>query len=656
MDVNEYEQFTKGGEFTFKRTDKFWSGTWSDQMIEQTLNREFKIKGGAIGRGITDSSLTSFTMPILHNICEAVEVYSETQFSSSEQHVKARESRIERDDKDVAKLLQLLDIHNPFPISDAITSLSTGVKGDKSSINCFRAREIGELLVEEIQNKMLKNIKIKRSKRVLSLDSINCSVKVCEKQVTVDPLMLFQRITVAKKSEADLQEFLKYELAPYPLSLFCENGMRKNKKSMLTKVFEEFGDNLPDVHHQFVIDGGFLLHRVVWSINTTYRNICTMYINYVKQQYGNNCIIVFDGYDNTICSTKKMEQVRRDAKHSCPEILFEEHMVATIAQDTFLRNNGNKARLISLLQKSFQIHGFRVKQAISDADVLIIQTAVTASATHCTVVVGEDTDLLVLLAALIPSDSNIFFLKPGRGKSKKQIFSSQQLQKTKNLQATILLAHVFSDCDTTSAIFQKGKNKVLNLLKNKKLQSVNNIFMSATSKATDIKEAGELFLHLYGSKNPFESNLNALRYDAYRRSASNKTSCLPALPPTSSAAAQHSFSTYHQVQTWLGSIKNPESWSWQKIQGCLQPVTTTDPPAPNELLKLVACNCRTNCAASCGCKKAGLKCSDLCGHCIETGCLNMWVSDENSDTDEFDEEREEEEEEEREQQQYNLDN
>lgn len=98
-------------------------------MIEQTLNRDFKIKGSAIGRSITDSSLTSFTvtMPILHNIYEAVEMYSKTQFSSSEQHVEARDSRIERDSKDVQKLIKWLRIHNPFLVTDAILSLSTGV-------------------------------------------------------------------------------------------------------------------------------------------------------------------------------------------------------------------------------------------------------------------------------------------------------------------------------------------------------------------------------------------------------------------------------------------------------------------------------------------------------------------------------------------------
>ncbi|KYN50610.1 hypothetical protein ALC57_11948 [Trachymyrmex cornetzi] len=132
-------------------------------------------------------------------------------------------------------------------------------------------------------------------------------MKIREKQITVDPLILFQRMIIAKQSESDLKEFLKFELAPYLLSLFCETGMRKNKKSALMNMFTTFGNDLPDSDKKFIIDGGFLLHRVVWSTNTSYKNICTTYLNYVKSHYGTNCIVVFDGYNNASSSTKVAE-------------------------------------------------------------------------------------------------------------------------------------------------------------------------------------------------------------------------------------------------------------------------------------------------------------------------------------------------------------
>lgn len=40
MPADEFQQFTKQGYFTIRRSNKFWSGIMSDQTIEQTLNRE----------------------------------------------------------------------------------------------------------------------------------------------------------------------------------------------------------------------------------------------------------------------------------------------------------------------------------------------------------------------------------------------------------------------------------------------------------------------------------------------------------------------------------------------------------------------------------------------------------------------------------------
>lgn len=57
--------------------------------------------------------------------------------------------------------------------------------------------------------------------------------------------------------------------------------------------------NISDDNVLFVIDGGFLLHRVVWPSNVKYGSIFYLYITYVKRHYGLNCIVVFDGYKNS---------------------------------------------------------------------------------------------------------------------------------------------------------------------------------------------------------------------------------------------------------------------------------------------------------------------------------------------------------------------
>jgi len=97
---------------------------------------------------------------------------------------------------------------------------------------------------------------------------------------------------------------------------------------------------------------------------------------------------------------------------------------------------------------------------------------------------------------------------------------------------------------------------------------------------------------------------------------------LTALPPTSAAAREHSFRVYHQVQQWLGVELPPTEWGWEVINGQLQPVFTRQPPAPEKQLTLISCNCKSGCEWSCGCKKSGLFCTILCGHCHGNGCSN----------------------------------
>ena len=43
-------------------------------------------------------------------------------------------------------------------------------------------------------------------------------------------LILFKRISFIKRSDAELEKFLEFELTPYPLGLFDEKGVRKTQK------------------------------------------------------------------------------------------------------------------------------------------------------------------------------------------------------------------------------------------------------------------------------------------------------------------------------------------------------------------------------------------------------------------------------------------
>lgn len=109
---------------------------------------------------------------------------------------------------------------------------------------------------------------------------------------------------------------------------------------------------------------------------------------------------------------------------------------------------------------------------------------------------------------------------------------------------------------------------------------------------------------------------NSLDFERAARFSSKVASRLvylppESLPPTVNAAKYHSYRVYHQVQTWLGNILDPNKWGWllHKAQHVeyLKPVRMQRDAAPESLLKLVKCNCH-------GMDwKNGLLCTLACG-------------------------------------------
>ena len=77
------------------------------------------------------------------------------------------------------------------------------------------------------------------------------------------------------------------------------------------------------------------------------------------------------------------------------------------------------------------------------------------------------------------------------------------------------------------------------------------------------------------------------------------------LTPTQSAAKFHSNRVYYQVQTWLGNVMlNHLDWGWNVSDNVMDPRMTDMAPPPDNLLKMVKCNCKTDCrTARYSCKK-----------------------------------------------------
>ncbi|GBM64689.1 hypothetical protein AVEN_3162-1, partial [Araneus ventricosus] len=54
----------------------------------------------------------------------------------------------------------------------------------------------------------------------------------------------------------------------------------------------------------FVLDGGSLIHRVVWPKQETFGDFYTIYMSYIERHYGDEVTVVFDGYTESSVNTK----------------------------------------------------------------------------------------------------------------------------------------------------------------------------------------------------------------------------------------------------------------------------------------------------------------------------------------------------------------
>ena len=84
------------------------------------------------------------------------------------------------------------------------------------------------------------------------------------------------------------------------------------------------------------------------------------------------------------------------------EVHFTGSMIMNVKKDMFLSNKKNKQSFLCLLSRKLEQIGCQVSHARGDADMLIVQTAIQSSSRFSKVLVGDDTDLLILLCFHTP--------------------------------------------------------------------------------------------------------------------------------------------------------------------------------------------------------------------------------------------------------------
>ena len=258
-----------------------------------------------------------------------------------------------------------------------------------------------------------------------------------------------------------------------------------------------------------------------------------------------------------------------------------------------------------------------------------MQKAVDLSTTTDTVLLGDYTDLLVLLCYHANLDSyNILFRpEPKKNTKNPKVWDIKAVKVALGPEIcnSVLFLHAILGCDTTSHLYGIGKGASLKKFKSSlHFREKAKVFNAVSATHMDIAAAGEeVLVSLYNGKQ--HEQLDALRYKRFCEKVATSVSHVhpQTLPPSSAAAKYHSLHVYFQIQEWTGYDLDPLEWGWEKRDRKLMPVHTDLPPAPDELLRIIRCNCHTDCSTlRCTCQKHDVKCSPACGNCMGSGCTN----------------------------------
>ena len=208
------------------------------------------------------------------------------------------------------------------------------------------------------------------------------------------------------------------------------------------------------------------------------------------------CSIIFDGYQTP--STKDHEHSRRRAKTHliCPDVVLVELNVVRHAKQLFLSNNKNKQQLINLLAKYFEKDGHQIYQCEGDADTTIVDVALRCALTkEAVTVVAEDKDILIFLLYFWNKEMGNVSMRsePRKGQVLKEFNIGWMAKKlNENIVKHILFIHAWSGCDTTSAIFNQGKNKIMKFVESgdDNIISICSVFDRENATQDEIGEAG----------------------------------------------------------------------------------------------------------------------------------------------------------------------
>ncbi|KAL8596921.1 hypothetical protein ACOMHN_062291 [Nucella lapillus] len=404
-------------------------------------------------------------MPPCAEIHDAMQCVTDVAFLSSEQQIQHNDlskARQMRDHKDADLILKYLLDRSPFSGDASLRSIYTG-RVAEATVDVHQAETIGKQILSSMVGKTALDISFRKKAQAVTMAVKGTLSKPKEEVIHVDPMLLFQRLVkIAANTPDCLEDAFAFEMSNIPTSLFDSDGLpRQPKKASLASYIwtatQQASAELPEnkVH---VIDGGYLLHLLSWARGCTYNAIAQSYIDSVKRMFGKG-IVVFDGYSSNP-STKDIAHLRQKQRTKvASDFVFDGETLLSVPKENFLANENNKGRFISLLSSHLLNNGFDTIHASADADCRIVHTTLETAKQHNVVLIGEDTDLLILILHHCTPDHHPVFFTSTRSSSAK-VWDIQAVQSVlgEDVCKHILFAHAIGGCDTVSGLLSIGKS------------------------------------------------------------------------------------------------------------------------------------------------------------------------------------------------------
>ena len=595
-------------------------------------------------------------------------------------HNESAPARIVRDNKDEESLISVFEQHHVFsPTSHPECLFSIATK-DLATFeiqeSLLGAKDMGQKQVKDIVQQRLTeplqqqpnneqgDTKVQftdtmHKNNALTFDSLYQVAKGGKEKekntiLRADRSVL-QRLIVAYGAgrEVDLHNVLSHELMSVPISLADTNGkLRTGQKAALADVLTR-GIECPsaiDLQGSacLLIDGMALVAAVGKPADAqTFGAYADRFQDAVlgAGSWYQQIHVLFDRYEKSSIKAGTRERRTRTIR-PVRRVIENKNVPLPNSWSNFLALPENKANLAKFLSEHLIANAPQEKVIVvaggfsdgkeaqssnqlvdpsllcadhEEADTRLVLHAIVNSC-DTVVVSARDTDVLLLLVAHLPSmpSANVWMMAGTAARRK--FFNIRAI--SENLPVGSLSAllpfHALTGCDTTSYISNHSKLSAWKTFQDKHylLASLGEGELSANK----VRDAEKFICAIYNCGHM--ESVNDARVLLF-----SKTKKPEALPPTKDALELHIKRVHYQSLVWKQAscqdpiLPNPDGMGWKRESeggSKLVPLLMTKEPIPNACKEIISCSCKSGCTTlRCGCKKAKLFCTGVCGCSVD---------------------------------------